>query len=194
MEGRWSDAIDLMSRAEKLVHSPTHLLYLARAQEKLGKLVKAQESYLKITREKLAPNAPAAFHTAQKDAKKELEALTPRIPFVTVAVQGAGPLPVTVTMDGIKVPDALVGVPRPVDPGEHKLQAHAEGMSSSVSTISVSEGSRETVVLTLQPGGAAGPADTGEQTAPAAGATEPAAEHQRAETDQSDHGEESGLQ
>src|ERR1700709_1363758 len=38
-EKRWADAADLFTRAESLVHSPVHLLYLARAQEKLGKLV-----------------------------------------------------------------------------------------------------------------------------------------------------------
>src|SRR4051812_34405429 len=49
---RFADAADLFSRAESLVHSPVHLLYLARSQEKLGQLVKARENYTKIIREK----------------------------------------------------------------------------------------------------------------------------------------------
>src|SRR3954453_35629 len=64
-EKRFAEAADLFSRAESLVHSPVHLLYLARAQEKLGRLVQARENYTKITREKYAPDAPDAFRQAQ---------------------------------------------------------------------------------------------------------------------------------
>jgi hypothetical protein len=54
-------------------------------------------------------------------------------------------------MDGIQVPQALLGVPRPIDPGAHKFQAFADGMQSAASTLEVGEGRNETVVLTLQP-------------------------------------------
>src|ERR1700742_3765530 len=60
-EKRWADAADLFTRAESLVHSPVHLLYLARAQVQLGKLVKARENYNRIIREHFAPDAPDAF-------------------------------------------------------------------------------------------------------------------------------------
>jgi hypothetical protein len=169
-EGRYADAIDLFSRAESIIHAPPHLLYIARAQEKLGKLVKAREVYLKLTRETLAPGAPKQFRDAQEAAQKELAALEPRLPYVSVVVQGAGPLPVTVTMDGLKVPQALVGVPRPVDPGEHRFQAFAEGMETNLSSVTVREGARETVVLTLQQASATSPApgtETVATTAPA---------------------------
>jgi hypothetical protein len=162
MEGRWADCADLMSRAESLVHSPTHLLYMARAYAKLGKLVIARETYNRVIREQLPANAPPAFRAAQADAKKELEALKPRVPYISVVVQGAGPLPVIVTMDGVRVPDALVGVPRPVDPGEHRFQARGEGMESNVNTVTVHEGDRETVVLTLKEGGGLKPGEAGE--------------------------------
>ena len=66
-------------------------------------------------------------------------------------MQGGGPRPVTVTMDGIQVPPALLGVPRPVDPGEHRFEAQSEGMDSATSSISAREGRSETVLLTLHP-------------------------------------------
>jgi hypothetical protein len=74
-------------------------------------------------------------------------------------------------MDGIQVPQALLGVPRPIDPGAHKFQAFADGMQSAASTLEVGEGRNETVVLTLQPmpGGAAPaamPAPQADQGAP----------------------------
>ena len=59
--GQYEKAIDQFTRAEQLVHAPPHLLFLARSQAKLGKLVAAHETYLKITRETLKSNAPKAF-------------------------------------------------------------------------------------------------------------------------------------
>jgi hypothetical protein len=149
MAHKWAESIDMFTRAESLIHSPVHLLYMARAYEKLGALVKARESYIKIQNEELPAGAPQPLRQAKADAEKELEALEPRVPYVSVVVQGAGPKPVTVTMDGIQVPAALLGVPRPVDPGEHKFEALAEGMDSALSSLTVREGHSETVVLTL---------------------------------------------
>src|SRR3954451_11899470 len=64
-EGRYEQAIDLFTRAESLVHAPPHLVYMARSYVKLGKLVRASETYLKVTRETLPSNAPKAFTDAQ---------------------------------------------------------------------------------------------------------------------------------
>jgi len=166
-ERRWSDAVDFFTRAESLVHSPVHLLFIARARANLGQLVEAREYYLKVTREQIAPDSPAAFLQAKQDAKTDLDALEPRLAYITVSVQGRSPNEVTVKMDGRVVPPALVGVPRPVNPGEHGFQAWAVGQESSVSKVSLKEGGRETVVLTLETKPAA--------TAPAgAGAAQPA--------------------
>ncbi len=184
-EKRWADAVDLFTRAESLVHSPVHLLYMARAYEKLGSLVKARETYIKITNEEVPAGATQPIRSAHADAEKELEALEPRVPYVSVVVQGAGPKPVTVTMDGIQVPPALIGVPRPVDPADHRFEAVADGMDSAVSSITVREGRSETVVLTLHlsanapatPAGAPAPgATTGVAAAPGPAAPPPGAD------------------
>ena len=173
-ERRWSDAVDFFTRAESLVHSPVHLLFIARARANLGQLVEAREYYLKVTREQIAPDSPAAFLQAKQDAKTELDALEPRLAYITVSVQGRSPNEVTVKMDGRVVPPALVGVPRPVNPGEHGFQAWAAGMESSLSKVSVKEGGRETVVLTLE--------GQPEAPAPVAGAAAPASNQPGAQT------------
>ena len=167
-EGRWADAVDLFSRAQALVKAPPHLLYIARAQEKLGQLVKARENYLQVKRMQLADDAPAAFTEAKQAAEAELAVLEPRLPYVTVNVQGAGDAPVTVTMNGAQIPSALVGVRRPVDPGDHKFQAFAKGMESDVVTVSVKESAKEIVALTLvaKPGAAGAPPVTGPDQTP----------------------------
>jgi hypothetical protein len=147
--GRWSEAVDLFSRAESLVHSPVHLLYLARAHVQLGQLVLARENYIRVISEDVSRAHPV-IREAKENAEKELEALEPRIPYISVVVQGAGPKPVKVVMDGAEIPSALLGVPQPVNPGEHEYQAFAEGMESSKTSIKVPEGRSETVVLTLK--------------------------------------------
>jgi hypothetical protein len=174
-EGRWSESIDLFSRAESLVNSPVHLLYLARAYEKVGRLVKAREHYFKVVNQQLPPDALDILKETHRSASEELHALEPRIPYVSVVVQGAGARDVVILMDGERVPQALVGVPRPVDPGEHKFQAFAEGMESAPNTVTLSEGRQETLVLTVvatshPPPGAAAQGPPEEDRPPESGA------------------------
>ncbi|MEO6603218.1 MAG: hypothetical protein ABIQ16_25260, partial [Polyangiaceae bacterium] len=121
--GQYEKSIDSFTRAESLVHAPPHLLFLARAQAKLGRLVAAHETYLKITRETLKPNAPRAFRDAQAAAELELPALDARLPYVTVTLQGAPSDGVTVQMDSTSLPAAMIGIPLPADPGQHTFKA-----------------------------------------------------------------------
>lgn len=173
-DGRWAEAADLMARAEKLVHAPTHLLYQAQAEEKLGHLVVAHELYLRIVREKLAPNAPEVFVSAQKEAQTHADAIRSKLSQVSIVVQGSpAGIAVRVTMDERPVADALVGVPHPVDPGEHRFEATAEGMRSGLAKVTLREGASETVVLTLQPEATAAKPAGAQPSAGAASGTPP---------------------
>jgi hypothetical protein len=169
-EKRWADAADLFTRAESLVHSPVHLLYLARAQEKLGKLVKARENYNRIIREKYGAEAPDAFRQAQSSAQQEVSGLDARLAAITVKLDGEKGA-VTVTMDGEKVPSALVGLPLPVDPGSHTFVAAGTDLKSDPVTVSVTEGGKDTITLTVKPA----PGTQAPDAAVVAAGTQPAA-------------------
>ena len=66
---------------------------------------------------------------------------------------------VEVQIDGVPLNAALVGVSRPINPGEHKIVASAPGFASAGQTVTVPERRRDgTVTLTLTP--LAGRADT----------------------------------
>lgn len=176
--GKYEKAIDYLSRAEQLVHSPTHLLFMARAQAKLGRLVAAHETYLKITRETLAANAPKAFVSAQEAAEQEQEALDARLPSVTVQLQGATTAPdTTIQMDGTPLPTAMIGIPLPADPGEHVFKATGPWIASDPVTIKLSEASKQTVTLKLRSTGtpSASVAATTKAAQPAPAATAAAA-------------------
>jgi hypothetical protein len=164
--GRYAEAADLYERAERILHAPPHLLYAARAHAKLGNLVEAREHYLTLTREPIAANAPRAFREAQQAGEKELAALEPRIPYVSVVVQGGGGSAVRVTRNAQPMPAELLGVPTPVNPGDYSYQAFADGMESSAARIRPGEGVRETVVLTLRalPGGTTAAGSSGKHS------------------------------
>jgi hypothetical protein len=169
-EKRWADAADLFTRAESLVHSPVHLLYLARAQEKLGRLVKARENYNRVIRERIGADSPEAFRQAQASAQQEVGPLEARLAAVTLKIEGEK-APVTVTMDGEKVPPALIGLPLPVDPGSHTFVAVGANLKSDPVAVTVAEGGKSAVTLIVKPA----PGAVDPFAAPVPAATPPAA-------------------
>jgi hypothetical protein len=155
--GRYSESFDLLNRAESLVYALPHLLYMARSSEKLNQLVLAREIYLKITREQLIAGAPRAFIDAQQAAQQELQAIDARLPYLTVNVDGPRNTNVKITMDDKEIPSVLIGVPFPVDPGNHVLVAESTlGQRGEPTRISLAEGKRERVSLKI---GAAAPSN-----------------------------------
>lgn len=184
--GQYEQAIDSFTRAESLVHAPPHLLFLARSQAKLGRLVAAHETYLKITREALKPNAPKAFNDAQSAAEQELPAVDARLPYVTVSLQGAPADGVTVQMDSISLPEAMIGIPLPADPGQHTFKASGTATGDPV-TVTLAEAAKQTVVLKVHSTGlpAAGAAPIAGPAGPiVTSASSPQAEPLAADTSQ----------
>lgn len=163
---KYAEAVDYLSRAEAVVHAPTHLLLIGRAQVGLGKLVAARENFLKITREQLAANAPAPFKKAQQDAKDELAAIEPRIASLQIALAGPGaadPSKVTVKLDEQPVTSALIGVHRPIDPGKHMVSATVAGRDPVTQEVSLGDGEKKEISLEVQaPAEAAAGAGTGQ--------------------------------
>ena len=147
--GNYQEAVDRFRRANELIKAPTHTLFIARGYEKMGDLVAAREAYLEVDREELSPSAPKAFRTAQKEARDELAALEPRIPYLTIELRGPGAAEAKVSLDGDEVPRALVGLEQPVNPGEHALRAQGEDVRSKPIKVNIAEGERATVTLRL---------------------------------------------
>jgi hypothetical protein len=158
--GKFADALDLVTRAEQILHAPTHVLFIARAHAGLGHLVSAREAYLKLTREDLAANAPPAFKKAQQDGKDELAAIEPRIAQLRIVVDAPEQKKFTVNMDGQPVSPALLGVYRPVDPGPHEIALVPVGQPATKSSVELKDGEKKDLKLSLPD--AAGPiADAG---------------------------------
>jgi hypothetical protein len=156
--GRFQDAVDMFGKAESLMHAPPHLLFLARAHVKLGQYVRAREAYLKIVKETLPSSAPKAFRDAQSQASSEVRAIEPKIASLMLKVEGAnGATDVAVTVDGAVLPAMLVGVPQPIDPGTHVVEAGATGLRAPQQQFTLAEGEKKAVALKLEPRPGAAP-------------------------------------
>lgn len=151
--GKDAQAVDLLQRAEALVHAPTHLLYLGRAYARMGQYVRAREAYHRIMRDRLTPGAPRAFTDAKAAAEKEIVDVEEKIARLTIRLADAPDDLATavVTLDGTPVPVVLLGVPQPVDPGEHRVEASAPGFRAEPQTITLGAKEKAEVVLRFVP-------------------------------------------
>ena len=146
--GKCPDAIEKLQRAESLHHAPTILDRLGECQVQVGQIVEGTENLNAVVREQLAPNAPAVFKDAQARAQKALAAATPRIAHLIVNVVPAD-AKATVTVNGKPIPAALIGQDRPTNPGTSEVSATAEGYRAAGQSVTLAEGSSQTITLTL---------------------------------------------
>ena len=115
--GAWAEALENFQKADAASHSPVFVLYVARSQRSLGKLLDARATYRKLVSEPLGDDAIPSFRQAQADGRAELAALEPTIPSVVVRTVGASALS-KVTIDGRA---SEPGKPVDLDPGDHQF-------------------------------------------------------------------------
>jgi hypothetical protein len=148
--GDCTAAIDRFSRAEQLFHAPTILTGLGECQCKVGLLVEGTESLNQAARENLGPNPPDAFVQAQERARTLLAEYLPKVAKLTLQVQTPTNAPFVVTIDGARLPVAMVGAPRPINPGEHQIKVEGDTYLPATATVTLAEGASETATLTLE--------------------------------------------
>lgn len=164
--GRWSDALDKMQQVAAVRLTAGVRYHQALCEEHLGHLVAALADFEAARSQAKADHADDVLQLVGK----HLDALTPRVPRLTVRVAPAG-LDATVTLDDSVVAPSLLGVPMPVDPGEHKLVGSAPGRLQARSTVSMREQDVASVELTLaEAPPAAASANAATPVAPPAGA------------------------
>jgi len=146
-------AAERFARADALVHAPTLMLGLARAQAALGKIVAANESLNRIIREDLPADVPKVWLDAVEEARKELAVVAPRLSWITVNVKGATghEEDLHVILDGVEVPSAAIGLPRAVDAGAHLVVATmARSTTKAEGSAKLEEGKSATISLEVK--------------------------------------------
>lgn len=144
-KGKLEDALAGFQRADQAFHTPKFLLFVARVQVKLGKLVDAKASYERVVAEPLPAYAQPEFLAAQADARKELAALIPRIPMLRLRARE--PI-AALKLDGkpVAAEKAIA-----VDPGEHAISGSASGRPDVERRFTLREGEARTETLEMAP-------------------------------------------
>ena len=129
---------------------------MAQCKEALGQLVEAAEQLRLVRDTPLPPGASQAFNEAKADAATELAQLEARIPKIKIEILPAALQGLVVTIDGAQMPTALLGVPRPINPGSHRIVAQAPGYATGQQQVDVRERQQPPpeVSITLQPNAA----------------------------------------
>src|SRR6478609_1201331 len=141
------EAVPKLERAEKLYHSAVVASRLGECYVNVGRLVEGTEILRKVLREPQPGEPTPALSKALERAQKVLDAAKPRIAGLTIKVAAVQEM--SVKVDGTLVPGALIDTEIPVDPGDHAVEVAAPGFIKSGSRVTVAEGEKKSVTLTL---------------------------------------------
>jgi len=149
--GNCPEALPRYEAAQKLFDAPTHLLHIGQCQAATGKLVEAAETYETLARRTLPKDAPEVFRQAQEESRKELAQIKPRIPTLRVQIT---PAPsslssLVVKLNGNVIPNEVLGIARPVNPGKYKVTVWAAGYKEASESVDVGEGTPKALELKL---------------------------------------------
>jgi hypothetical protein len=170
--GKCEEAIPKLVRAEKLYHAPTILTWIGQCQIKLGRFVEGTETLNRVVREKIADDAPDAYRDAQTKASELITEAQPKIGKLTIEVLPEGVEGLEVTVNERPVSTALIGAPRPTDPGKQIVTVKAPGYVTATQEVEIAEGGQETLAFSLEK--AAGSAASTTESGPATSGPEAA--------------------
>jgi hypothetical protein len=148
-EKNYAAAEDRFRRADELVHAPTLVLDRARALVGMGRFGDAYTAFQSVIAEEVPAKAPAVWKRAKKAAEQEIEAVKPRVAWLTLRV--TGPSEPHVEIDGQPLPRSSLGQRLPSNPGERSIAASAEGFISKQVKQPLAEGQDVDFVLELAP-------------------------------------------
>jgi len=148
--GQCQEAVEKLDRAQKLRHSAIVLSHLGECQVTLGKWVEGSENLRKLLREPLPPEPTPALEQAYQRAAATLKDVKPKIPSVTIQVKVPKDAMVSLKLDGSPIPDTVIGVALPADPGDHTVELEAPGYLKASTSFKLEVGEKEIVSLDLK--------------------------------------------
>lgn len=150
--GDYQGALDAYIAADKIMRVPTTGIEVGRVQERLGRLLEARDTWLRVARHPARPDEPEPFTLARNEARALAAKVGTRIPSLRVEVQGvAEDVEVAVRIDGTELPPGTHRHPRKVNPGEKLIQASAAGYRPAGEHVRLQEGQNILVELVLEP-------------------------------------------
>lgn len=145
-KGDYDQACSRFSESLRLLPAVGTMLNLADCEEHRGRVADALAQFQHAL-DSMAKNDDRISFARGRIAKLE-----PRVPHVRLVPSGG---PLTVDLDGVKLGDAALNVPLPVNPGTRALVVHASGRQDRSYSVQVAEGA--TLNVEIQPGEALPP-------------------------------------
>lgn len=144
------EALDSFARSMSVYPAPTTAFRIAQCKAMLGRLIEASEGFRAIVNAQLPAGSPPAYFDSQKASADELAKLEPRIPKARIIIMPQGVQGVAVAVDGRPLNAALIGVPKPVDPGQHRISAVAQGFAATELSFDIRESEQKDVQVVLR--------------------------------------------
>ena len=143
-QDRWDEALVRLESVAKIRSTPQVLFHIALCKEHIGKLVAARNGFEQARREARKNSADQVV----RESEEHIATLEGRIPKLSIATPEP-PAGLTIYIDGETIEPGLLTVPIPLDPGEHRIRAVAEGHEDFEQTLSLEEGATQTLAITL---------------------------------------------
>lgn len=140
----YAGALKLFREVGAVKMTPQVRYHIATCEENLGQLVAALGGYeLAMS---TGDQMPAEFIAEVQTSIDELKARIPKL----IIERGEGAEAATIELDGVALGQASIGVEVPLNPGPHSVIAQAPGYENFQQTVTVVEGSTETLSVVLQ--------------------------------------------
>jgi hypothetical protein len=143
--GRWHEAAEKFRRATTIKDTPGMRFHLARCEEEQGAFVEALVEYDRA-RELIDSGVKAVdveklLADARERVRAKVALLTLRLP--------AGVQNVSVELDGKPLSGSVLGVPMPINPGKHRLNAVAVGRTTFADELELGTGEVRQLAIEL---------------------------------------------
>ncbi|MBM4373865.1 MAG: hypothetical protein FJ095_02185 [Deltaproteobacteria bacterium] len=138
--------------ADALVGVTSTRLAVGLALEKLGRLVEARDRLLEVSRIATRPGESPQIREARAKADELQRTVGERIPSLKIELTGLpeGATP-ALELDGVALPSAALGLPRRVDPGNHRIVGKVPGFVAAPLEVSLAEREQRSVTLAFAP-------------------------------------------
>jgi len=139
--GDTKGALEKLKAAHALGQTPVTGVELGKTYIQVGQLVEAREVFLAVGRMQVQADETEKSETARAECAQLADELKPRIPSLTVKVNGvpSGVVPV-MSVDGANVPAAAMFTQRRLNPGPHEVVVRAGDGPESRTSVDLKEG------------------------------------------------------
>lgn len=150
--GDYAGALKAYQGADAIMGVPSTGIEVAKMQAKLGKLVEAADTLMRVSRYPERPDEPEPFTAARREAVRLVPEIVERTPAVIITVEEApADAEITLRIDRVVVPGKTLELPHKVNPGTHLIEASAPGLVGS-QQVTLREGEERGVTLRMVPG------------------------------------------